>query len=198
MRVDRHANPEYRAAVEREQALRDVSFLDLPADICGIEIRQMTARDYLILDGLGSPFVCGGPSTDFDVVQFLWQLQSRRPLSQVCFAWRCGRLDGPVIGKIRDYVDVTFQDAPGGSDGPRYVGWLASVVDTVASEYGWPEDVIINMPLRRLFQYCKRIRMRLDPNAIMFNPSDEFRTKHLKLARQRKKLLALLRERAKQ
>src|SRR5688572_25311836 len=109
MRVNRFDIPGYREAVEREAAIRDTAFLDLTADICGVAIRQMSAQDYLVLDGLGSPFLVGELPYDYDIVSFLWQLSPSRSngwLNQYWFANRCGRRlrVEPVIERIQDYV----------------------------------------------------------------------------------------------
>jgi len=210
VRVNRFDTPGFREAVERQSAIRDNAFLDaeLPVNICGITIRHMIARDYLILDALGSPFIVGGRfPADFDAVEFLWHLQVRQPFSQLWFSYRCGKkfVGKPVLEQIMDYVKDTFQDAPGGGRGGAVadVGFLAAMVDTLASEYGWDESKVagppgVAIPLRRLFQYMKRIRLRTDPNAISFNPSDAIISRELRLKRERKKLLALLSKRAQQ
>src|SRR5689334_706017 len=74
--MSRFEIPGYREAVKREMDIRDAAFLNITADICGIPIRQMTPRDYLILDGLGSPILDGRIATASreDIVKFLWFL----------------------------------------------------------------------------------------------------------------------------
>ena len=90
---------------------------------------------------------------------------------------------GPAARACRDYVSRAFEDAPGGSEGrvsASYYGWPASYVGLLASEYGWTEDTILDLPLRRLFQHVRRLIQKHDPGAILFNPSDKVRGEWLR------------------
>ena len=46
-------------------------------------------------------------------------------------------------------------------------------VDAVASEYGWNEEDILNIPFKRLTQYIRAIQLRNNPKAILFNAKSD-------------------------
>lgn len=89
---------------------------------------------------------------------------------------RCQLKAAHVIGAIRNWLDAQFMDAGGGMHIKNYVKeyWSMgiSVVFQLAQETGWSEQAILDMPLRRLFQYRKFLRKTLNPKAPLFNPSD--------------------------
>lgn len=205
MRISYNEVPGFQAAVKRENDVRDAAFLDLTANICGIEIRQMTARDLLILDGIDNPILSGGLPSPAQLAHFLWLLspeyRERSPFRRYLFARRVRKL--PYIDAVKEcirYVDLTFQDSPGGSATMTrpFAGWCAHLIDGIAQGgYGWSEYSILNMPLKRTFQYLKCIRRRLDPDYRPHNPSDKvFREGVLAVHKARMSLLNILRRRA--
>lgn len=48
---------EYRDAVRKENEARDFAFVDLPENVCGVRLRQLTALDLLKLSLVRSPFI---------------------------------------------------------------------------------------------------------------------------------------------
>lgn len=195
--------PNHAEAVKRETDVRDAAFLEITTLICGVEIRQMEPRDFLILSGIDSPFLNGGMPVSADVVKFLWFLSpdykhgdaeaSKR------FASAVRKQNGlELLRDIYRYISDTFQDAPGGKSdsGPNYAGWCAYLIDAIASEYGWPWQTIMRTPFKILYQQVKCIRRRRDPDAIMFNPSDRATGDRLALKQQRLNLVSLLAKRA--
>jgi hypothetical protein len=199
VRISFNEIPGFRVALKRENDVRDAAFLDLTTDICGIPIRQMTARDLVILDGLDNPLVCGGLPTPEQLKQFLWLLspgyRDRATIRRWLFNSRVN-----ALGYLRpyrrclEYVRDTFQDSPGGSavQQRQYAGWCAHMVNAIAINYGWSEELIVGtektpgIPLKRLFQYLKCIRRYHDPQCPMHNPSDKLigqyiRSKNAKL-----------------
>lgn len=181
--------PGYRDAVERENAVRDASFVqDGNEVLCGLSVRAMTARHVALLDMAGSPFVCGGAPAPGRVAQFLWVVSKEFMAGDTAvrdaFVARCKSL--PFLDstrQIEQYVEDAFQDAPPGKRaGERIplVSWVADLVDILASEYGWAEPEILNLPLKRAFQYVRCIQRRHNPKATFFNPSDKVRGEWLK------------------
>lgn len=170
---------EYRAAVERESQSREAVYLDLPEKVGGYSVRPLTVLDYTTLHLVRSPFICGGHPEPGDVWQFLWhqsvkysrtsKLRARR------FRWSLYWYpDYPsLIVGIRAYVAEALGDMPGGGKaGKSYYSFLASVVDCLASEYGWTRDAIRSLPIKEVAQYLKAIKRRKDHKAILFNESD--------------------------
>ncbi len=177
---------EYRKAVEQESAARRASFLDSPEVVCGIAVRQMTLRDVILLDGISSPFIAGKrlPNPE-DIVVFLFCLSPQFKASKFAlwrFTRRCRDIDyAEAVKAIRDYIEAAFMDAPNGSGAEclTYYSWAAGLVDLLAREYHWAESDILDMPLKRLWQYRRTIIKRLDPGAALNNPSMEIRRRWL-------------------
>jgi hypothetical protein len=170
------ANAEIAAAVRRETETREAAFIRAPLLICGIPVNQLTGEHLVILEAIRSPFVIGGHADAADVALFLWILspdfQPRECRTKRSFIKGCRRVNYlNAVSEIRSMVDDAFQDSPcgGGVSGPSFTSWLASIVDILASQYGWDEDTILRMPLARVFQYLRCIKQRNDPDAILFN-----------------------------
>lgn len=196
---------ELRVAIKRENNIRDAAFLDLTTSICGIEVRQMTPRDLLILTGIGNPIVSYGLPSPPQLAEFLWFLSPKFKLNasfrRYFFIRKCAKIDFvAAIAACRNYIDATFQDSPASStqsSGP-YASWCAHIVFNIASETGWSDENIMNMPLKRLFQYLKIIRRHDNPRAPVHNPSDKVKgdyIRNLALNSERQKLLQLLKRR---
>src|SRR4051812_28835184 len=58
---------EYRAAINQETENRDYAFLDLPREICGIPVKQITLRQLLTRFAIGCPFFYGRTPSAEDV-----------------------------------------------------------------------------------------------------------------------------------
>lgn len=199
--------PGLREAIERETEDREFDFLDAPELLCGVEVMPLSIRRLLRLQAVNSPFLYKVETYDFpeDVAVFLWALSPNYEralrVRQWCemFSFTLGRV---VFGRIRlgfvrqlrklklgdaakacrHYVTRAFEDSPGvsGVVGPNYYGWPAGYVGMLVTEYGWSEASILDMPLRRVFQYVRRIILKHDSDAVMFNPSDRLRGEWLK------------------
>lgn len=195
--------PGLREAVKRENDIRDAAFLDLTTDICGVKIRQMTPRDLLILDGIGNPLMSGELPSPERLAEFLWLLSpryaNRALLRRFLFGRSIRRLDYMAAVKACwRYIEDTFQDSPGNSgvSAMPYAGWCAHLVNSMAINYHWSEETILNTPLKRIFQYLKCIRRHHDPQAPMHNPSDKLKGDYIRLLNARNSLLNILKRRA--
>lgn len=176
--------PGYREAVEKETTAREASYLGVSELVCGVPLLPLTPRRFLILDIVGSPFVSGGNPTAADIALFLWacspDYNPEKPskFRRWLFIRRCRKLIvKDAVDGIRQYVTDALQDAPGssGQSGPASTSWISSIVDSLAREYGWSEAHILDMPLKRVFQYFRVITRRNNPKANFFNPSDRVR-----------------------
>jgi len=194
--------PGLAEAIKRENDIRDASFLDLTTDICGVEIRQMTPRDWLILEGVENPLMAGDMPSPPQLAQFLWLLSPRykpnAPIRRYLFGRKISNVN--YLSAIRacwKYVEETFQDSPGssGQNSTPYAGWTAYLVNRVALNYGWSECEILNIPLKRLFQYMKCITRHHDPKTPVHNPSDKVKGDHIRLMNARNELLKVLKRR---
>jgi hypothetical protein len=81
-----------------------------------------------------------------------------------------------LIAQIRNWLDDIFRESGGGPHVKGYVKEYWSfgihVIFQLAQETGWSEQAILDIPLKRLFQYRKFLRKTLNPKAPLFNPSD--------------------------
>ena len=87
---------------------------------------------------------------------------------------------GEACAKIESIIADSFADTlggkPAGQNDASYYSWIAAIVDTLASEYGWSEEQILNIPLTRVWQYLRIIKLRTSvKNEPMFNRSDKVR-----------------------
>lgn len=204
MRISLSDIPGFQADYKRENDYRDAAFVDgLTTNICGVEIRQMTPQDFILLDGVGNPLVVGGLPTPEQLTFFLWILspeyRPKAPFRAWLFGRRCSRLPyWQSVTACLKYLEITFQDSPGGASiiQRQFAGWCAHLVTEVALNLPWSERDILSMPFRRLFQYLKCIRKYQDPQAPMHNPSDKKVSEYMKLKNARNKLLAVLRNKA--
>ncbi len=170
-----------RFAEERrsEDERRKVAFLDMTYTVCGEELRCMTARDVLILDGLENPFVAGGQIHPAHIPQFIWLLSAdndrSRPLRS---AFKKGRmiarvrkLDyGQAHREVSAFVETMFLDSPTGKakeDGDSrglQTCFLAPLLVRLSGEMGAIDPAsglpLIESPLPRLFQYLKTLRAK--------------------------------------
>lgn len=169
--------PGLREAIEKEQHIRDTSFLELPESLCGFDVSPLTLRHLLTLGAVGSPFIKGGHPMPYDVGVFMIIVGGWKGFNRWLKLRSLGRVSYmDAVQFIDDYVKESFQDAPGGSgvDSVSYYSFAASIVDVFGKEYSWTEAEILDTPLKRLFQYLKAISARHGEKT-MFNPSDKVR-----------------------
>lgn len=187
--------PGLREAVEREQFQRVAAFLPLPEFIGPVRVSPLTLNHLNHLEAIGSPFVHGGTPGPLDVARLLWILSPHFGKNRLCRWWfmrRLGRLQyGELLTAIDSYFEEAFVESPGGAaaHGPQYLALSAAVVDLIASEYGWSDQDILNLPLKRLFAYYRAASRRHDPHTPLFNPSDKLRGQWLEKMEQYRQTL---------
>jgi hypothetical protein len=172
--------PGYAEEVNAEQANRESAFLAVTPPICGVPIQHMSLRHWMQLIGCKNRFIRGERPEASDVAMFLWFLSPEYSTDvdarSKFIAERVRPLDFlGVTREIYAYLNRVFQDIPqgdGSAAGKNYTAAVASIVDLLASEYGWTDEHILTMPIARVFQYLRRIEKRRDPKAIQFNRSE--------------------------
>jgi hypothetical protein len=180
--------PGYREALEKESQARELPYIFLDTELCGFRVMEMTALHFVLLVNIKSPFVTGGIIHPAHISQFLWvmsplfSLYKERKFLKRWHTARTGKLIyEKAVKEIKDFVSEAFQDSPGGRGKTESsaASFCAYLVHLLASKYGWDEDRIMRMPLKKVFQYVKIIHLESDPKAIVFNPSDRIKSKYL-------------------
>lgn len=145
--------------------------------VCGEELRLMTPRDLVVLDGFQSPFIVGGEEPDFDdAFFFLWSLHRDNDGKEgVRTSWRRGRARGRLSAftatrgeaeaslEIFRYIERIFIDLPSKDphakeeQRPPAVHVVADLLVDVSSICG-PRDpmegrFLGDTPIPRLIQY---------------------------------------------
>lgn len=182
---------EWLLATIEEQASRSAIFA--AEQICGhdlghgIRLPPMRVRHLATLEGISSPFLVGNsePSyADLYAALIIWAEQE---------LWRVGWFRWKrFVRKINAHIDdigpkfaealaLEFEDAPMSGQNKRsrvrYWSTVASIMDALASEYGWTPNVIMDLPLRVVWQLQRCIIKRHCPDAILGNPSDSIRAR---------------------
>lgn len=174
----RFANiPGYAEAARLQDQRRDAAFLDLPLTLCGVECRHLTPRRLAVLMVAQSPFVCGGMPMPEHVPHFLWALRpefgyGKNAVRDAFTKEKTAQLSyDAAVKEIVAYVEECFMDAPAadGEQQESFNSWLAYIVDALASEYGWTQDAILDLPLPCVFQYLRVIERRHKPKELRFN-----------------------------
>ncbi len=167
---------EERMALESQRKAE--SFVDATLTVCGEEIRLMTPRDLLLLDGFENPFVtCKTIPTAKDCAFFVWVLSvanagntgwmNRR--RQALVYRRMARRDVAFnVAEIEEYCSRVFIDVPakntdekGNERKPPSVYFLAGLLGGLACDMG-PIDpmggkLLSDTPIPRLLQYVKSV-----------------------------------------
>ncbi len=185
------------AEARRVEQLREIAFLDIPLEMCGLEVEQFKPRHWQRLSIAGNPFVCGGRATLESVLQFFWVISpgfSADPEAAELFAVQASELlpeQDECSEEIQKYLDDAFMDRRASVLNPSAAlpntGPTAGVIrDIMRGGAAWPIETILNMPFAALFQLIRlidaddyaRAGVRPPPS---FNPADRVKTKIVKL-----------------
>lgn len=168
---ERHFAAAHAAELALEEQYQQEAFLDATHTVAGFELRGMTPRDLLLLQGCDSPFVVGGRVDPAHIAQFLALLSVPAPRgwwSRRRFFARIRALPyGATVAAIDAYLKRIFSaggaarsDSGSASAGtaPRIsMCFLAPLVMQLAGKTGWPERDILDLRLDRLFQYRRAL-----------------------------------------
>ena len=166
-----------------EQNLRAAAFLPFNERICGIEVVPLTLRILGRLRASHSPFLVGGWIRNGHIAAFLWAVspgysltsaaeknKAREELVQRAAALPRAR----ALKAVRKYLFLAWMDRPpvrrSAKGDLSAVSFEAAMVHHIARVYHWDDDLILDKPLKRLYQYLTMIRLEGDPKAITFNP----------------------------
>jgi hypothetical protein len=189
------AIPGYQAALEREALVRDASFLPVTETVAGFECVPMTLRHFITLRMMRSPFLFGTTPSPEDIAAFLWLLSpAYKPGTSLRTRWNRRRLivktaaklstatgAAKLVHAIRDYVEDSLQDMqpigePVGCVHVAHFSDAAAMCASFGREFGWAEEAILQMPMKRLLQYTKEMRTAHGGKTPLCNPSDRVRS----------------------
>ncbi len=167
------------------------AFVDATITVCGEEIRLMTPRDLLLLDGFENPFVtCKRLPEGIDCAFFIWVLcvqniagpfNGRR---QTRLYQRIAKRDIAMnVAEIEEYCSRVFIDAPskatdekGRERKPPSVYFLAGLLGGLACDIGSIDPMsgklLADTPIPRLLQYVNSVgkhKGRTDDEATEFD-----------------------------
>lgn len=193
----------YDRAAKRLERLedywRDLAFLGLTEELrfAGrrkVEVRQLTLRMFVQLCAVRSPFLVGGKVGPEHVAQILWRLSPiydtrlANPEARKAFVESVADLGyHSAVRTISRFVDRMLIDKPPipeskskGKAKPD-TSFAASVIHTMAISYGWNDELILDQPIPRLFQYMRKITRYNDPEVLTFNPLvDKYKARIMK------------------
>lgn len=172
--------PGYREAVAAEERRRLLAFVAVNEDLCGLQVKPMTLGHIITLSAIRNAFVEGMEPRISDVLQVLTILhphyETDRKKARKEAIKAILKTGGMVAAQqIQGFIREALADLPGSSDDSEKAGkwaWPATLVDMLASEYGWTEAEIFSCPVKRALQYMRVITRRHDPKAILVNESD--------------------------
>lgn len=162
--------------------MREAIFLDVPYDICGIKIQNITPFLLARLLAMGTPYIEGGRDyTEQDTLQFLWVLS---PDFSTDAAIRDAFIESAIKlisdyaraeAEIEIFLKETFMDGPqGGVSSVPYVSGIAWMIYSMARKpFKWKRKRTLHAPLREIYQLMRCRKM--DKGGILFNESDKIK-----------------------
>lgn len=179
-------------AKSNQLVTRENSLLNLSYDLCGIKVRTMTIRDYVLLDRFGSPFISRSEPSMDDLALFLWVLSPQfdkwvnrkwfaflRPVAAFFYGRKVRKAFGKnipdtseaVVVKCFEYIDIMFYDSPPAmvNGQESCLSYLTGWFDALQSEYHFSSEQVWAMGLPELFQRLNAIRQRNNPSVPSFN-----------------------------
>lgn len=144
----------------KEDVARSFAFLGVNDVICGVEVKSLTPRIVERLKCKKNPYIVGGQISDAHVLQFLWYVSvDFTPETADYYKWEAkyGAIDfTEAHEKISAFIDKTYLDAIGGTNGPSFVSDTAFLCYEMAREpYRIPFDATPDIPLAQIFQLIK-------------------------------------------
>ncbi len=162
-----------KEAAKFEKRIRLEAFLDLSVSIGDFKVRQITLSDFAHFEYTENAlFIESEETTIADFVLFLWQMRSfEESRNEKQFAkWAASRVSPFIQEEILAFITCQMNDMPSGQGGKSgeikqstvadSSVAIATLIDQIASEYGWSESRILSVPVARILQYYQRILKR--------------------------------------
>lgn len=172
---DDAAKERIKQAAAFEKRLRLESFLNLPSQCGKFTLRIPTIRDMLELEFVENRFFDDAVPQIDDYIHLLWKLRTDdEKRNERDFAkYVATHLTDDERMEIAAFFSAQFNDMPSGSSGNvdpyDSAVCLASLVDTLCSEYGWTLDQTLDTSLQVALQLTQRIIKRHNPKYAIRN-----------------------------
>lgn len=172
-------------------------FLTVNVPLGRFWLAPLTLERYLFLEQVQSPFLgfCAEENvipTKEDVLHFLWIMHPKfRPvhsagrrfaLFHYFINWK--KYAGMIYEAIAAEMEKELASAKDdGSSESMKSGWVAQLIDGAASQYGWSEREILDLPISRARAYMDAMAKRLmgEKDAITFEfHADKVRHEYIK------------------
>lgn len=199
--------PGLREAIARESRIRDSAFLRGNEVVCGVVVRPLCLETLIWLEQAQNGFFVRYVFDDDRerLAHAIQTLYFSRPCfavpdSPVVGFWRSfmdglseqlfirrlvrGKDKDAIVSEVAEWISDAFMDAPsGGSDNavrsPSYASYPVYIFDRFAEAgFSFGYDEIMEMPLKRLWQYLRIANRRLGV-ATLTNPSDQIAVDYL-------------------
>ena len=185
--------------------MRDTAFLDGLESLCGVEVRPLCLERLIILEqaqnGLCVPYIFENEAEmlahALQVIYYnrpaftppssphigMWASLSEG-ISRQIFIRRMVRrkVRFTIIQEVQEWISDAFMDAPSGNSQklrPSYASYPVYIFDLFAEAgLNFTYKEVMQMPLRRLWQYFRIANRRLNGVAIT-NPSDNLAVAHV-------------------
>jgi hypothetical protein len=161
--------PKLAAAKEKDREDASAALMRNPVLIGGQWIKPLSIESLIFLQAAGHPLFKEGEIGAEDVLSFLWVTSvGFKPMCK--WRYRLFKLRFLFADQEKMKVDVvewlhhefgTPDESK--SDGEVHApphNWVTGLIDLLASEYGWSENEIMEMPIKRAFGYSKAIIQR--------------------------------------
>lgn len=167
-------------AVLKESEVREFAFTKRCMHIFGFKCIQFTIRHYVELDFNKNLFIKCEESGDItddvianNIADLLWVVSpDYDPYDTDKFKLHDEAVKQKIVEvgiiefvkEVNDYLDKSLMDMPESTgekdDTAPVISYIAGVIDTVATEYHWPDEYILDLPWARVLQYMRAIEQR--------------------------------------
>lgn len=153
------------AALKQAKSWQSESWLDVTTSIGGVEVTQMTLRQFFMLDGIETPFFTGGKVNPEDLAIFLWILSPKwkpckKARDEFCKEVRTVNIF-EACEDAKEYLEATFAEADTDENNQKkYACFIAYIVDMFGREYGWTIPQTMGLPMRQIYQLSTAIGER--------------------------------------
>jgi hypothetical protein len=178
--------PKLAAAKEKDRHAGQLIALRAPSLVEGHWIEPLTIERFLFLEAIEHPLLNSEPCDRDDLLNFLWicspGFEPGRPDKARKFFRRFWFKKLDNLGEpLTEHLAEEFGDVSGEEGKAPPPNWVLVLIDALANEYGWAEDAIMRMPLRRAFAYGNVIMDRRGGNRIAFSKhADKVRSEYLR------------------